>query len=393
MENKKLVIFHVPKWYPNRYDMLLGIFVKRHILSTMPATIPVVIHVMASQSSDQWYELEKTVDDGIQTYRCYYKKRITGISALDKLVKLFLYFWLVMKLYRLAKKEQGKPHVIHAHILLRTAVVARVLQFFDQVPYVLLEHASVFIRADAKAFNVLTLGLAKYVVKRAASVITVSECLANGMRKYGLQNNSYEVVYNCVNTEIFNEKGTLPNRTLKELLYVAEFDNTSKNITGLLEAVALLYQKRKDFKLNVVGYGKDEALLIALSKKLGIYNTAVFFIGKLAAKEVAAHIKRSDALLMFSNFETLSCVITESLCCGTPVISTAVGGIVEIVKPENGLLVPKADQQAMQIAIETLIEDKVTFDKHLISQHAYELFSNQAVGGKLVAVYKRVSLC
>ena len=393
MENKKLVVYHIPKWYPNRYDALLGIFVKRHILSTIPATTPVVIHVMASKSSDQWYELEESIDEGIQTYRCYYKKHITGIKALDKFVKLLLYFWLVMKLYRLAKRRVGKPHVIHAHILLRTAVVARTIQLFDRVPYVLLEHASVFIRKEVKAFNVFALTIARHVVQHAASVITVSECLANGMRQYGLRNNSYEVIYNCVDTDVFNEKEALPRRAIKELLYVAEFDNRSKNITGLLEAVASLYQQRKDFRLSVVGYGKDEALLRAFSEKLGVLNTAVFFKGKLTAKEVAASIKQSDALLMFSNFETLSCIITESLCCGTPVISTAVGGIVEIVNSENGLLVPKADQKAMQLAIEKLIEDKVAFDKHAISQHAHGLFSNQAVGEKLVSVYKRVSQC
>ncbi|MDB5257487.1 MAG: hypothetical protein JWM14_2182 [Chitinophagaceae bacterium] len=394
MENKKLIVFHIPKWYPNRYDSLLGIFVKRHILSTIPDTVPVVIHVMASQGSEHWYEVEESIEDGIQTYRSYYKKNITYINALDKLVKLVLYFWLVVKLYRLAKRTIGKPNVIQAHILLRTAVAARMIQVFDGVPYVLLEHASVFIRTEVKAFNALTLRIAKYVVKKAAGVITVSECLAKGMREqYGLQNQSYQVIYNCVNTEVFREKEVLPQRTIKELLYVAEFDNSSKNITGLLEAVASLYGKRKDFRLSVVGYGKDESLLLELSKKRNILNTVVFFKGKLSSEDVAATIKHSDALLMFSNFETLSCIITESLCCGTPVISTAVGGIVEIVNPENGLLVPKADQLAMQSAIEKLLDHQVTFDKHTISEHARALFSNQAVGEKLVSVYKQVSVC
>ena len=313
---------------------------------------------------------------------------------MDKLVKLVLYFWLVVKMYRLAKKTIGKPNVIHAHILLRTAVAARLIQVSEGVPYVLLEHASVFIRTEVKAFNPFTLRIAKYVVKKAAHVITVSECLAKGMReKYGLQNKSYEVIYNCVDTEVFNEKEPLPQRTVKELLYVAEFDNSSKNITGLLEAVASLYGKRKDFRLTVVGYGKDESMLLELSNQLNILNTAIFFTGKLSSREVAAHIKQSDALLMFSNFETLSCIITESLCCGTPVISTAVGGIVEIIKPENGLLVPRADQLAMQLAIEKLLDHQVTFDKHSISRHARALFSNQSVGQKIVSVYKQVSVC
>jgi glycosyltransferase involved in cell wall biosynthesis len=394
MGSNKLIVFHIPKWYPNRYDSLLGIFVKRHILSTMPITHPVVLCVMASQSSERWYEWEESVEDGIPTYRAYYKKKITGIGPLDKLVKLLLYFGLVIKLYFIAKKTHGKPCVIQAHVLLRSAVAARLLEVIDKVPYVLLEHSSSFIRVEVKALNAVTKFMARYVVKKAKVVITVSECLAKGMRNtYRLYNASYQVIYNSVNTSIFKEKEVYPIRVEKKLLYVAEFDNASKNVTGLLEAIASLYQKRKDFKLNIVGYGKDEALLRQLAIDLGVLNTVVYFKGKLAAQEVASCIQDADALLMFSNFETLSCIITEALCCGTPVISTAVGGIVEIVHHENGLLVPKGDQDAMQFAIEQLLDNKVAFNTHRMAEQAQALFSNQSVGEQLVSVYKQVSIC
>lgn len=394
MENNKLIVFHIPKWYPNRYDSLLGIFVKRHILSTIPATVPVVLYVMASQSSEQWYELEESMEDGILTYRCYYRKRIIGIEAFDKAIKLLLYFGLVIRIYRQAKRKVGKPCVVQAHVLLRTAVAARLIQCFDHVPYVILEHSSAFIRREVKALNAFTKPIARYVVAKARTVVTVSECLAKGMREaYGLYNASYKVIYNSVNTAVFNEKKNGLPKPIKELLYVAEFDNTSKNTTGLLEAVAELYRKRQDFKLDIVGYGKDEAMLHQLAIDLGIHQKAVYFKGKLDAQGVAQCIKESDALLMFSNFETLSCIITESLCCGTPVISTAVGGIVEIVTPENGLLVPKGDKQAMQLAIEQLLDHKVSFDSHLMAEKAKALFSNESVGGNLVSVYKEVSVC
>ncbi|MDB5272396.1 MAG: glycosyltransferase family 4 protein [Chitinophagaceae bacterium] len=394
MTGKKTIVFHIPKWYPNRYDSLLGVFVKRHILSTLHATIPVVIYVMASQSSDQWYELEESTEEGILTYRCYYKKNITGIDAVDKLIKLLLYFGLTFKIYRKAKRQIGKPCLVHAHVLLRTAVAARLIEIFDRVPYILIEHSSTFIRQEVKAFNKVTLFLARHVVKKAKVVITVSECLAKGMReRYGLFNKQYRVIYNGVNDKIFFEKDILPVRSLKELVYVAEFDDTSKNISGLLHAIANLYEKRKDFRLSLVGYGKDETKLRALADQLMINNKAVFFTGKLKAEEVASYIQQADALLMFSHFETLSCIVTESLCCGTPVISTAVGGIVEIVNLGNGLLIPKADQAAMQKAIEKILDYAVTFDKHKVSSTARAMFSYEAVGEKLVAVYKEVSAC
>jgi glycosyltransferase involved in cell wall biosynthesis len=231
-------------------------------------------------------------------------------------------------------------------------------------------------------------------VKHAKAVMTVSLCLAKGMQeRYQLKNKNYQVVYNCVDTQVFAEKNTLPHRKVKELLYVAELDDVSKNVSGLLQVVAALYAKRKDFILYVVGYGKDEEMLKTLAKQLDIHNKAVFFKGKFKAKEVAAILQQTDALLMFSHFETLSCIITESLCCGTPVISTAVGGVVEIVTPQNGLLVSDADQHAMQLAIERLLDEEVVFDSKGIALSAQDLFSNQAVGQKLITVYKQVLLC
>ncbi|HSZ71120.1 MAG TPA: glycosyltransferase, partial [Cytophagaceae bacterium] len=379
MTDKKLIVFHVPKWYPNRYDSLLGVFVKRHVLSTMPATLPVVICVMASQSSDQWYEIDRSIEEGILTYRCYYKKNITGISALDKFIKLLLYFGLVLKLYKRAKQEVGKPCVVHAHILLRTAVAARVIKWFDHVPYILLEHSSQFIRKEVKAFSPVAILLARHVVKRADEIITVSECLARGMRdEYKLFNKNYRVIYNCVDTQIFSEKERSSARAVKSFLYVAEFDNASKNITGLLQSIAILYARRKDFQVNMIGYGKDEQMLRELADQLQINEKVVFFRGKFSAKKVAASIQDSDALLMFSNFETLSCIITESLCCGTPVVSTAVGGIVEIVNSSNGLLVDKANEEAMALTMEKIIDGNISFDKHQIAENAHALFSNQA---------------
>jgi glycosyltransferase involved in cell wall biosynthesis len=393
--SRKPVIFHIAKWYPNRHDNMLGLFVKRHILSTLPYTTPVVFYAMACPDVKSWYEIEVVNDEGILTYRCYYRKDITGIGVFDKVLKLFLYAFVILKMYKLAKVKTGKASLINAHILNRTAVMARLIEITDGVPYVLLEHASMFIRKELNAYpSFFSHQLAKHVVKHAKAVMTVSECLANGMKNtYGLFNEEYVVVYNSVDTSIFNRLETIKKIDKKQFVYIAEFDETSKNTKGLLNCIASLNHKRNDFVVDLIGYGKDEALLHKYADELGIKNKVVFFTGKLEAKQLVCKIQQSTALLLFSNFETLSCVITEALCCGIPVISTAVGGVVEIVNENSGILVPKGDEVAMENAMVALLNNEKHWNHKEISEKAIAKFSNEAVAVRIVNVYKKVLSC
>jgi glycosyltransferase involved in cell wall biosynthesis len=391
----KPVVFHIVKWYPNRHDNLLGIFVQRHIHTVLPYTTPVVFYAMASAEVKGWYDAAAVEEEGVYTYRYYYRKQITGINRIDQWIKLMMYAVFAFKSYYTVKKKFGKPSLIHAHVLLRTALMARLIQLVEGVPYVLLEHASVFIREEVNAFpSRITRFIARYVVRKSKAVMTVSSCLAQGMQKrYGLHHPHYEVVYNGVDIHRFSEKENLRARVKKELIYVAEFDEVPKNTIGLLQTIASLTRKRTDFVVYMVGYGKDEALLHQTAEDLGVKNNTVFFTGKLTGDVLVDKIKSADALLLFSNFETLSCVVTEALCCGTPVISTAVGGVVEIVHERNGILVPKADQKAMEEALVLVLDHKIMWNTHDIAQHAQQLFSYDAVGRKMNRIYQKVLTC
>ena len=63
----------------------------------------------------------------------------------------------------------------------------------------------------------------------------------------------------------------------------------------------------------------------------------VVFVGNKKGVELASLIKDSAALIMFSRYENQPVVILEALACGTPVISTYVGGIAEMLDESNSL--------------------------------------------------------
>ena len=145
--------------------------------------------------------------------------------------------------------------------------------------------------------------------------------------------------------------------------------------------------------MYIVGYGAAEALLHGTAERLGIKDRTVFFLGKLEGAVLVERLKKSDALLLFSNFETLSCVITEASCCGVPVIATAVGGIVEIINFKNGILIPKADQEAMVKSLNLIMDNKIQWDSHVIAQEARAKFSNESIGQQFFTIYNQAMTC
>jgi glycosyltransferase involved in cell wall biosynthesis len=68
--------------------------------------------------------------------------------------------------------------------------------------------------------------------------------------------------------------------------------------------------------------------------------------------------------VLSSAWENLPHAAVEALAVGTPVVSTRVGGVPEVVRDgENGLLVPAGDVAALANAIRALLEDDALHDR------------------------------
>ena len=62
--------------------------------------------------------------------------------------------------------------------------------------------------------------------------------------------------------------------------------------------------------------------------------------------------------MLSSAWENLPHAAVEALAVGTPVVSTAVGGVPEVVHDdENGLLVPPSDAAALAAAMRRVLDD------------------------------------
>ena len=115
-----------------------------------------------------------------------------------------------------------------------------------------------------------------------------------------------------------------------------------KRTDVLLRAVALT----DGVRLEVVGEGPERVALTALAVELGVADR-VAFLGPLSHDGAMARLAAADALVSATAYEGLPHTVIEALVCGTPVVTTPAGGVVEAAEHEvNALLVEPGDPEA-----------------------------------------------
>lgn len=111
--------------------------------------------------------------------------------------------------------------------------------------------------------------------------------------------------------------------------------------------------------------------------------------------DIAELMRLLDIFVLPSQAEGISNTILEAMATGLPVIATAVGGNVELVKAgETGLLVPPSDPDAMANALLGLIVDKQK--RQQLGERSYQSvldnFSIQVMVNKYTDVYDSLGL-
>jgi glycosyltransferase involved in cell wall biosynthesis len=127
-----------------------------------------------------------------------------------------------------------------------------------------------------------------------------------------------------------------------------------KSLDVLLRAVAAC----DGVDLVLAGEGPERVRLDGLVADLGLGGRARF-LGAQPRSIVLELLSAADAEVLSSGWENFPHSVIEALAVGTPVISTGVGGVAEIVTDgENGLLVPPDDPDALADAIRRFFADE-----------------------------------
>ena len=152
-----------------------------------------------------------------------------------------------------------------------------------------------------------------------------------------------------------------------------------KGVELLLKVAATL-----PYPLYIAGTGP---LAEALKRKYG-RSENLFFLGHLSSAEVVALVKQAHAMVIPSVwYENNPLSVIESLCMGTPVIGSEVGGIPELVREGDGILFRMGDKEELASAITEMMES-TGYDRQSIARRAQARFSEERYWTELKRVYK-----
>jgi len=217
--------------------------------------------------------------------------------------------------------------------------------------------------------------VARAVWRRAVAVTAISE----QMRQLALQTDSnmhLDIIYNGVDTQLVQPRSwenAFPPSEPTTIVCVARLIER-KGQQHLLEAGAILKGRGiNDFRIVFVGTGDAELFLRKRCRELKL-DQSVEFKGFVSWEEVIALYQNAHIFVLPSFNEGMSIALLEAMASGLPVIVTDTGGTQELVKEENGLVVPWGDADVLADALAFLIESPDQMRK--MGQNSREIVIN-----------------
>ena len=171
------------------------------------------------------------------------------------------------------------------------------------------------------------------------------------------------VIYNGIETSVF-VKRTQEN---KNKFVVTSHLRESKGIQDLIKAVSILEIGIKyQIQIDVYGEGPYENELIELTKKYDLDGIIHF---KGSSSELNELLANYSYLLQPTYMECFSLSILESLAANVPVITTTVGGNLEIIENKvNGFIFEPKDSAALAEILRNIVLGNLKIDKDVSVQ-------------------------
>jgi colanic acid/amylovoran biosynthesis glycosyltransferase len=251
-------------------------------------------------------------------------------------------------------EEHGITH-LHAHFASVATTVARLASLLTGVPYTFTAHAKDIFHESVQAADL------EAKLRDAAAAVTVSDYNATYLRtRFPASTHRLVTVRNGLRMDDFFYRPPLHREPV-----VAAVGRLveKKGFVVLLRALALLHGAGRPVRAVLAGAGPLEDVLREQAAALGVAHL-VEMPGPLPQHDVRALLTRSAVLAApcvtgtDGNVDGLPTVLLEAMALGTPVVSTPVTGIPEIVRDgQTGLLVPEGDPVELAGALSRLLDD------------------------------------
>lgn len=231
--------------------------------------------------------------------------------------------------------------------------------------------------------------------RAATGLLAVSRDLAGQMAALGMDADKITVHYTGLDRDRFRPlEHTQLRRQLSE-----EFGFAMPGNAPLLACVGALIERKgqgiaitalKDIeaaRLVLIGKGEDEARLRALAASEGVAER-VYFAGSLDHDVMPLILSAADVMVLPTVSEGLANAWVEALACGTPVVTTDVGGARELITCDTaGRLLAERTPEAVAQAVNAILNAPPPREAVAALTEAFSWEANAAA---LAAHYERM---
>lgn len=257
--------------------------------------------------------------------------------------------------YLVRALRRGKFDHLHAHFANVPASVAEVVTRLSGIPYSFTAHAKDIYLTPAPE-------LARKI-KGAKCVLTCTAYNQRYLASLVPGGTPVRLAYHGVDVSRFgaaSPKVQIAEGQVPLILSVGRFCE-KKGFDYLIQACRLLKDRGRPFRCEIVGYGELQGKLDAMIRELDLRD-CVRLAGTMTHDQLVALYPQASMFVLpcvvtdSGDRDGIPNVLIEAMVSGTPVISTRVSGISELVEHMgNGLLVEQRSAEAVADAIELLL--------------------------------------
>lgn len=230
----------------------------------------------------------------------------------------------------------------------------------------------------------------RFALEQSDAVTAVSRFLADETHRVFGVRTQVDVVPNFVDTVRFQPADRRPwaqRPDAERVLVHASNFRPVKRVADVVRAFAAI-ARELPARLVLVGDGPDREHALAVAADLGCRDR-VDHVGM--QDDLERTLGQADLFLSASETESFGLSMLEAMACGVPCVSTAVGGVAEVLG-DTGRLAPFGQPEALAAAALPILRDPALHAQLATAarQRAIAHFATDRIVGQYEAIYERV---
>lgn len=256
---------------------------------------------------------------------------------------------LDLKMVAKTKKiiKQLNPDIIHTHL--------------GTLPYVFWSTCKYKFHTVHNLASKEAAGLRKYIHLIAFKLfgfvpIAISPTIQNSIRDYyKLPLTKIPCINNGIDRKMFKHVNKAKDDNHLRIIATGGL-RRQKNHILMIKAFDIFLKRYPEAELVILGDGEKRKDIEEAIERYDLHEKVIL---KGIVNNVAEELNKSDIYFMSSDYEGLSLAIAEAMSCGLPVVTTASGGTVDIVKDGiNGFVTSVGDAEALAESLYKLAVNK-----------------------------------